>query len=256
MIHILVRFDDICPTMNFKRFKIAVELMDKYNIKPLLGVIPDCKDSDLMIDEKHEDFWDYIKSLQNKGYTIAMHGVNHVFTSQQKGVTNNRIGSEFSGVPLSKQVEIIQEGKRILETHDISTKVFFAPAHSYDWNTIKALGSCGFEYMSDGKSTKPYMLDHVKCLPCRANGCPVIGKSGYYTAVFHAHEWERKEKEYDFHEFCNLIEKYNENIVPFEIYAKQPLGNLHFQRITESVYLVWQYSIKPVLSKCYHTLKG
>lgn len=71
---ILIRFDDICPTMNFEQFHLAETMMDKYQIKPLVGVVPDCRDSDLLISDGKNDFWDYVLALQKKGYTIAMHG--------------------------------------------------------------------------------------------------------------------------------------------------------------------------------------
>lgn len=90
---ILVRFDDICPTMDFAQFKRATDLLDKYEVKPLIGVIPDCKDPDLDIEKPHEDFWEFVKGLQAKGYTIAMHGYQHVFNSDHKGIVTNRIGS-------------------------------------------------------------------------------------------------------------------------------------------------------------------
>ena len=121
---ILIRFDDICPTMCWKQVKIAESLMDNYNIKPLIGVIPDCKDSDLKLDSERFDFWQYINNLQNKGYTIAMHGVNHTFCSNFKGVVNNRIGSEFSGLSLEEQIAKIKKGKEILESHGIYTDIF------------------------------------------------------------------------------------------------------------------------------------
>ena len=41
---ILIRFDDICPTMNFEEFDKAIDLMDELDIKPLIGVIPKCED--------------------------------------------------------------------------------------------------------------------------------------------------------------------------------------------------------------------
>lgn len=121
---ILVRFDDICPTMDFANFNEAVNLMDKYGIKPLIGVIPECKDKDLEIEPAHADFWDYVKSLQAKGYTVAMHGVNHVFCSQHRGIVTKRIGSEFAGLPLDVQVEMIRKGKEILNAHGIYTESF------------------------------------------------------------------------------------------------------------------------------------
>lgn len=252
---ILVRFDDICPTMDFHQFRIAMELMDKYKVKPLIGVIPDCKDSDLMIKPEHSDFWNFVKGLQDKGYAVAMHGVNHVFDSPHKGVVNNRVGSEFAGHTWEEQMRKIREGKNIMENHDIHTDVFFAPAHSYDWNTLKALSACGFKYISDGKSAKPYMIGKVKTLPCRASGCPKIGKSGYYTAVFHAHEWNREDKKRDFISFEKLLKRYHTDIISFDEYKEQPIGNTLTQKIDERLYLIWQYGIKPYLSKLYHLFR-
>ena len=63
---ILIRFDDICPTMNWSEWKRAITILDRYNVKPLIGVIPQCQDNELMIDEARNDFWNYIKELQCK----------------------------------------------------------------------------------------------------------------------------------------------------------------------------------------------
>ena len=128
-VKILIRFDDICPTMDFEQFHIATSMMDEYQIKPLIGVVPDCKDADLHISDEKSDFWNYVLALQKNGYTIAMHGLHHVFDSPHKGVVNNRVGSEFSGLSLEVQVEKIRKGKEILKSHGIETDIFFAPAH-------------------------------------------------------------------------------------------------------------------------------
>lgn len=251
---ILIRFDDICPTMNFDQFQIAEKLMDKYGIKPLIGVIPDCKDKDLLISESNINFWNYIKSLQSKGYAVAMHGVNHVFDSSYKGVVNNRIGSEFSGHTLEQQVQKIQEGKRILQEHGIYTDKFFAPAHSYDDNTIRALSICGFKYMSDGKSVYAYEKYGVKLLPCRSGGCPKNLTSGYVTAVFHAHEWVLPQKSYCFQQFCNLLEKYSANVVTFDDYKQQKSHNALLQQLNEKMYVFYEYHIYPSLRSLYHSI--
>ena len=40
---ILIRFDDIAPNMNWEMMDRCQNLLDGYNIKPVLGVIPDIK---------------------------------------------------------------------------------------------------------------------------------------------------------------------------------------------------------------------
>lgn len=253
---ILVRFDDICPTMDFKLFGEAVGLMDKYGVKPLIGVIPECLDKDLEIESAHPDFWEYVKSLQTRGYTVAMHGFNHVFCSQHRGIVTKRIGSEFAGLPLEIQVEKIRRGKEILNAHGIYTDIFFAPAHSYDENTLEAIRLNGFKYMSDGKSTKPYMLNGVKCIPCKSHGCPKVPKSGYVTALFHAHEWSLPNKQHDAVLFRHLIETYYKDIVTFEEYVSQECGNEIIQRLNERVYLLWSTILKPFLARIKNRLLG
>ena len=43
----LLRFDDIAPNMNWRLFYKIKELLIKYKIKPILGVIPNNKDKEL-----------------------------------------------------------------------------------------------------------------------------------------------------------------------------------------------------------------
>lgn len=248
---ILVRFDDICPTMDFNQFLRAINLLDKYEIKPLIGVIPDCLDSDLMIEKPHEDFWHFIKNLQARGYTIAMHGYQHIFESNHRGIVTRRLGSEFAGLPYDVQVDKLRKGKAILSSHGIETDVFFAPAHSYDENTIKALSVVGFKYMSDGKSPKAYVWHGIKCLPCKTGGCPKIRNASNYTAVFHAHEWVRPEKAVEYDRLVDLLETHPNMIVSFEKFSKQRCGHRWVQGLLEKCFVHYQAYIRPQLVKLY-----
>ncbi len=251
---ILIRFDDICPTMDFVQWERADKLLRKYNIRPLLGVIPECKDPDLKIEPEHEDFWELIKSLERKGYTLAMHGCYHLYRTNVRGMVNNSNHSEFAGLPFEEQYRMICHGKKILAQHKIHTDIFFAPAHSYDENTLRALAKAGFKFISDGKSYKPYKMHGIKCIPCRSEGCPYIKKSGYYTAVFHAHEWSRPEKEVEYHKFQDLLKNYSSDITSFSDFEKIRSGKLTTQKIIEKSYLVYQRYIQPYLSEIKHYL--
>lgn len=247
---ILLRFDDICPTMNWEQWERAKQMMDKAGVTALLGIVPDCTDPDLMIDAPRPDFWEYIKELQNQGYTIAMHGYHHQFEIKADGlVTKNKI-SEFAGLPYEKQLEKIQKGKEILNSHGIVTDVFFAPAHSYDDNTLRALTACGFKYVSDGLSSKPYIRQEIKLLPCRSGGIPVFGnKEGYFTAVVHAHEWEREDRQIEWKRYCDLLTKHFKDIVTFDEFCQWRNSNPHGQRFVECVYYVLKQYVAPAVYK-------
>ena len=41
------------------------DLFDKYKIKPVLGVIPNNKDSELLSYPKKNNFWDIVRGWQN-----------------------------------------------------------------------------------------------------------------------------------------------------------------------------------------------
>ena len=253
---ILLRFDDICPTMNWEQWGKAKQLMDEKGVVALLGVIPDCKDPDLMIEVSRSDFWEYIRELQDAGYTIAMHGYQHLFELKANGlVTKNKI-SEFAGLPYDLQLYKIREGKKIMEEHGLHPIVFFAPAHSYDRNTIKALKENGFRYISDGLSQSPYRMDGIVLLPCGVKNIFHLNKKEMYeTEVFHAHEWIKEEKKADLCHFQSLLAGHSHEIVSFEEYSKRKIANKTVQRLYEQLYILLVRYFIPPLIRLRKTLK-
>lgn len=253
---ILLRFDDICPTMNWEMFEKARRLVEDAGAKPLIGVIPDCRDPELQIDAPRSDFWEYVRKLQADGWTVAMHGCHHVYDSNRRGMVNNGFQSEFAGHPYAVQFEKIKHGREVLLSHGIDTNIFFAPSHSYDENTLKALAANGFRYMSDSCGRKPYLREGICCIPCRSGGCPALKGDGYYTAVFHAHEWVRPDKARGYDELANVCKNHADEIVPFATFLERPCGWAVVQRFDETLFVNWRRNLRPPLSKLYHWLGG
>ena len=83
---IAVRLDDITPDMDWDKFYQFKEILDTYGIRPLIGVVPKNQDENLALNPWKEGFWDEIKTLQHQGWIVAMHGVNHVYRTQAKGL--------------------------------------------------------------------------------------------------------------------------------------------------------------------------
>ena len=44
MLKFILRLDDAAPTMNKEKWDKIEKILDKYNIKPIVGIIPDNKD--------------------------------------------------------------------------------------------------------------------------------------------------------------------------------------------------------------------
>ena len=95
---IAIRMDDITPAMDLEKFDRFKAILDKHGIKPLIGVVPECKDEKLNLSEPIEDFWKFVKELQKSGWVIAMHGFNHVYTTKEAGVFPIGGKSEFTAI--------------------------------------------------------------------------------------------------------------------------------------------------------------
>ncbi|MCQ2080770.1 MAG: DUF2334 domain-containing protein [Lachnospiraceae bacterium] len=204
---IAIRLDDISIDMNWEKFYRFKALIDEFDIKPLIGVIPDNKDQ--MLKDFREDsgvkfegdFWAYIRGLQAEGWTVAMHGLNHVYTTNKSGMFPLNNFSEYSGLSYEKQYEMIKQGKEILIANGIETDIFMAPAHNYDKNTLKALKENGFVKITDGFGIRPYEYKGITFYPISYRKSKTIRKSlkieycennqdmvindNYSTLVFH-----------------------------------------------------------------------
>ncbi len=195
---ITIRMDDITPDMDWAKFNRFKAILDKHDIKPLIGVVPDNKDTKLQIDAPREDFWEYIKKLQQKGWVVAMHGLTHVYSTREPGIFPIGDKSEFAGHPYDKQDEMIREGKRILKGHGIITDFFMAPSHSYDRNTLKALRKNGFLKVTDGFGKRPYEMDGLIFYPISVSRRDTLKskEDGISTFVFHANTMSDRDFDY------------------------------------------------------------
>lgn len=53
----LIRLDDACPTMNSRKWQRMEDILDRYDVKPMVGVIPANNDPKQMIDSPDGKFW-------------------------------------------------------------------------------------------------------------------------------------------------------------------------------------------------------
>lgn len=162
----LLRLDDASEHMNLKNWLRMVQLLDKYGIKPIYGIIPHNEDSELLQYEYVENFWVLMKEWEEKGWTPAMHGYSHVFETNKGGINPVNHRSEFAGVPLEQQKQKIRDGLRILNHNGIDPSIFFAPAHTFDINTIKALQSeSNIRTISDTVANDVYITNGFCFIP-------------------------------------------------------------------------------------------
>jgi len=162
----IFRLDDICPTMNWSNFLKLLAIFEKYDIKPILGVIPDNQDKKLSVNPPQEDFWKIIRDLYQKKWIIAQHGYQHSYVTKKSGIIGLNNYSEFSNLSYEEQFKKIKRGKEILENY-IGSPVswWMAPAHSFDKNTCKALKELNFQYITDGVALFPFKKYGLNWIP-------------------------------------------------------------------------------------------
>lgn len=167
MKHYLIRLDDACPTMHNERWSRVESILDKYGIKPMVGIIPANADPGQKCSTVNPDFWTLTGEWQSKGWAIALHGYNHCYhTTTDGGLNPLWLRSEFVGLPLEQQRMKIKEGLRILNEHGLKPDYFFAPSHTFDQNTLEALRlESDIRIISDTIATNPYQRYGFKFLP-------------------------------------------------------------------------------------------
>ena len=96
-----------------------------------------------------------------------MHGFDHVYDTDTKKKDFFGYGgkSEFYGHPFEFQKKKIEEGLNIFNREKINVRSFFAPNHTYDLNTFKALKANGIDNVIDGYGLKPYNQFEINFIP-------------------------------------------------------------------------------------------
>ena len=112
----LIRLDDACPTMDGAKWQRMFDILDRYVVRPMVGIIPHNEDPKQEIDAPDVEFWNKAKLWHQKGYAIALHGYNHCYISNEglKGLNPLWSRSEFAGVPYDVQKQKIRDGFEIL----------------------------------------------------------------------------------------------------------------------------------------------
>ena len=210
---ILIRFDDIAENMNWHLMAKCERLFDELNIKPVMGVIPNNEDKDLLLYPKKENFWQIVKKWQLKGWEIAMHGYNHIYDNDTNKKDFFEYGgkSEFYGHSLDSQLNKIKKGLEIFKKNEIKIRTFFSPNHTYDLNTFEALKLSGINEVIDGYGLKPYLENNIKFIP-QLFYKPFFLPFGIQTTQIHLNYWTENE----FNKFSKQIYKNKKKVISYD----------------------------------------
>ena len=182
----IIRLDDACPSMNKNRWELFFNLFDEFGIKPLIATIPDNQDKALEHAPPDEHFWDKAYMWQQKGWEVALHGCHHTYHTKNSGILKVNNYSEFAGLSLSDQTIKIRKGVNIFQSYGINPRVWIAPAHSFDENTLSALMSASsIRTISDGLGAWPYTKFGFTWIPQQLSNSELGLCSGIWTRCYH-----------------------------------------------------------------------
>ena len=230
----ILRLDDACEKMDIEKWDRMEQLLDKYAVKPLVGVIPHCEDpmmDDYPIDSK---FWSKVNNWITKDWSIAMHGYNHVYSTECGGINPINKRSEFAGEPLEVQKEKIRRGISIMREHGINPKIFFAPSHTFDKNTLLALkAESDINIISDTIANDVYYQDDFQFVPQQSGR---VRKLPFKVVTFCYHPNMMQENDFIYLE--QFLEKNAALFIKFESVIKEKRKKSIFDKILEKIYFL------------------
>lgn len=91
-----------------------------------------------------------MQELQEKGWTLSMHGCIMCIQQKEAGASPLNAQSEFAGKSYEEQYQLLESGQKKLLDRGIETKLFMAPGHTFDKTTLACAQSARV-YPCDGR---------------------------------------------------------------------------------------------------------
>jgi predicted deacetylase len=204
----LIRFDDICPTMNWDVWNKVEHILIEHQICPILAVVPDNKDKKLVVAKAPFGFWEIVRSWQARGWAIGIHGYQHVYVTGRPGVVGINDQSEFAGLNENEQESKLASALALFRKEGIDPNVWTAPGHSFDMITLRVLRKLNINVVSDGlylwPNTDSFGIIHVPQQLWRLRRMSF----GLWTVCYHHNDWTEDHID----RFRREIEKYKPHI--------------------------------------------
>lgn len=180
----LLRFDDLCPTVERTRWQRFMPLIEEFGLRPILAIVPDNLDYHLEASPFDSDFWAQMRSMEAAGATIALHGYHHLSNSSGPSLLPLHRKTEFAGVPEETQRQWIRAGLEILRDEGLDPRIWVAPRHGFDVHTLTALRMEGIRLLSDGFARAPFTRGGITWIPQQLSA-PVNKQKGLWTICVH-----------------------------------------------------------------------
>lgn len=171
--------------MDLDRWLRFERIIDSFGLKPILAVVPENCDPELVCGPADPEFWQRMQRLQAGGASIGLHGFRHVCEGVGGGLIPLHKRTEFAGVDEKLQREWIRAGLSILRGHGLDPRIWVAPRHGFDRATLAALSDAGIGLVSDGFAREPFQEHGLVWIPQQLWE-PIEKTEGFWTICIHA----------------------------------------------------------------------
>ena len=137
-------------------------------------------------------------------------------------------GQNFLVIHTKISYHKIKKGLEIFEKNNIQIDTFFAPNHTYDSNTFKALKNSGILKIIDGYGLMPYSFNGIQFVPQLFYKLYLL-PFGIQSTQIHINYWNDK----DFLNFKKFIEKHHKKVINSD-FAFSKISNNYFHKIINS----------------------
>jgi hypothetical protein len=208
----LIRFDDMCATMNWAVWDRIEPLLVAAGIAPVLAVVPDNRDAHLAVNPPLPHFWDRVREWAGRGWTVAVHGYQHAYRTKNPGIAGLTRQSEFAGVAAVEQAQHLEAACAIFQRQGLTPAVWIAPSHSFDAITVRLLSRLGFKVVHDGFFRYPYRA---------ANGLIWVPQQlwhyrpappGIWTICYHCNAWTPN----DLDAFAAMLDRHRDQMLSLD----------------------------------------
>jgi predicted deacetylase len=187
----LLRFDDLCPTMNWRVWDNIEPVLVDLDIKPILAVVPDNQDPKLRVGPPADDFWERVRQWQGRNWAIALHGYQHRYVNRNAGLLRFPKKSEFAGLPRPEQEFKLRTGLAKFAQEGVRADAWIAPCHSFDKTTLQLLSELGISIISDGFSRLPFQSKGGLTWVPQQLWSFQPRKQGVWTICIHFNQWTK-----------------------------------------------------------------
>ena len=230
----LVRFDDICPGMNWQVWREIEKICADSDVRPMLAVVPSNEDPTLDVGPKEPRFWDEVRGWQARGWAIGLHGYQHRYVTREKGLIGINERSEFAGLPAAEQADKLRRAVEIFRAERVRPDVWIAPGHSFDATTVSALRDLGVDAISDGFFLSAHRDDKGMLWVPQQIWSFRYRPFGLWTVCYHHNDWSAG----DLKRFAADVAAYRARLTSFAEIASAPLRRRSWQDTLVSTVLL------------------